>query len=103
MIVEAMMTIEQDTIYQYWDGRDLLKAILAERVQLLQNLEQLVKASLVSSHPEEVVGFPIVQAQTVLYKLAMIGDDIYTLVGEINRYAARTGNPRIKMRERNLQ
>ncbi len=98
-----MMTVHQDTIYQYLDGWDLLGAALMERGQLLRELEQLAKAPQETSSAEHVAGFPLVSAQALLFELSVIGEDIDTLIFEINRYAETCGKPRVKVAEAKRQ
>src|SRR5690349_20783128 len=98
-----MMTIQQDTIVQYIDGKNLLHATLSERGGLLQELEQLAKTHQEASKPGKVVAFPLVHAQTLLFELSVIGEYIDILLVEINTYAERCGKPRIELVETKLQ
>ena len=97
-----MTTVEEDTIYQYLDGKDLLDTTLDERRQLLRKLEQLAKVSQEDSNPERVARLPLVNAQTLLFELSMIDENIDTLVLEINSYAERCGRPRVECIETKL-
>ena len=98
-----MMTADQDTIYQYDDGQDLLNATLTRRLQLLQKLEQLVKAAQGTQSTENVAGFHVMSAQALLFELSVIGEQIDTLIAEINSYAERCNKPRVQVIETNLQ
>ena len=95
-----MMTVEQDTIDQYWDGQDLLSATLIKRQQVLQELERIAKAAQGSGGIESIVEFPLVNAQTLLFELSVIGESIETLIFEINRYAERCGKPPVQVTKR---
>ena len=90
-------TIEQDTIYQYVDGRDLLQATLTERGELLQKLEALTKAYQENGSSEMVVEFPLMHAQTLLFEVAVTSESIHTLIVEINRYANQCDKPRVQV------
>jgi len=95
-----MMTVDQDTVYQYQDGWDLLGAALQQRKQLIGNLEHLVRATQESdSHAGDVVGFPVARAQLLLFELSMIGENIDALIREVNSYAERCGRPRVQVVE----
>jgi hypothetical protein len=96
-------TLEQDTIYQYLDGWDLLAATLMERRQLLRELEQLAKAPEGSINTAQVAEFPVISAQALLYELSMIGEQIDSLIGEINSYGERCGKPRVQVTETKRQ
>lgn len=98
-----MTTPEQDTIYQYVDGKALLNTTLQERGQVLRKLERLTKASQQEQHPEKIVQFPLVLAQTLLFELSVISECIDSLILEINYYADRCGKPPIEMIETKLQ
>ena len=98
-----MSNVEQDTIYQYLDGRDLLQAALMERRRLLQQLEQLAQAAQCIHSLEKVAGFHVVRAQALLFELAVIGEDIDTLIIEINKYAVRCGGTGVQRMETTLQ
>jgi hypothetical protein len=98
-----MTTVEEDTVFQYLDGWDLLSAALMERTQMLRELEQLIQAPQNSSSMEEVAKFSLVSAQALLFELSIIGENIETLIGEINRYAERCGKPRVQMLEMELR
>ena len=98
-----LTTIEQDTITQYVDGKTLLCSILTERARLLQTLEQLAQAPQGQTSSENVAEFPLIRAQTLLYELSMIGEDIGMLVFEINQYATRCGKPPVQLIDMNLQ
>ena len=98
-----MTTIEQDTIYQYLDGWDLLAATLMERRQLLRELEQLAKAPQESPNTVTVAEFPVISAQALLYELSKIGENIDTLIGEINSYALRCGKPLVQVTQTKQQ
>jgi hypothetical protein len=98
-----MTTVEQDTIYQYLDGRVLLNESLQEREQLLQGLEHLAKAHQGTNGAENVLEFPLIQAQALLFELSINSEDINRLIGEVNRYAERCGKPRVKIVERGPQ
>lgn len=97
------MTIHQDTLYQYIDGKELLHSTLSERERLLQELEQLAKTHQKASRPGKVVAFPLVHAQTLLFELSVIGEYINVLIVEVNSYAERCGKPRIEFVETILQ
>ncbi len=92
-------TLEQDIIYQYLDGWDLLSSTLVERRQLLHVLEQLAKDPQGTTNTGYVAGFPLVSAQAILFELSIIGENIDTLIGEINSYAERCGKPRVEIIE----
>ena len=92
-----MTTVDQDTIYQYQDGWDLLGAAVMERRQLLRELEHLAKAPQATSGRERVAELPLVSAQALLFELSIIGENIDTLIGEINGYAERCGRPRVQV------
>jgi hypothetical protein len=92
-------TVEQDTIYQYLDGKDLLKSSLVERGQLLQKIEQLVKVHQGTSSPEKVAEFPLIHAQTLLFELSVISEYIDALILEVNGYAERCSEPCIEVIE----
>ena len=94
-----MITPDQDTIYQYQDGWDLLGAALTERGQLLRELEHLAKAPQGSVGMPHIAEFPLVSAQALLFELSVIGEDINTLIAEINRYAERCGKPPVQVTE----
>jgi hypothetical protein len=96
-----MTTIDQDTIYQYHDGWDLLGAAVLERVQLLRELESMAKVPQGNGRPGRVAEFPHASAQALLFELSMIGKDIDTLIGEINRYAERCGKPPVQVNATN--
>jgi hypothetical protein len=96
-------TVEQDTIYQYVDGWDLLGAALMERRQLLRELEQLAKAPEGFTNTALVAEFPVISAQALLYELSMIGEHIDILIGEINSYGERCGKPRVQVAETKRQ
>lgn len=98
-----MMTADQDTIYQYVDGQDLLNATLTQRMQLLQKLEQLVKSAQETHSTRDVAGFPVIRAQSLLFELSAIGEQIDTLIWEVNSYAERCNQPRVQVIERNVQ
>ena len=98
-----MTMVNQDTIYQYLDGKVILSDALIEREKLLQKLEHLAKAPQYISDPENVAGFPVVRAQALLFELCVIGEYIDTLVAEINRYAVRCGKPRVNIIETGMQ
>ena len=91
------MSVDQDTIYQYQDGWELLGTALKEREQMLRELEHLVKTPHRTNHLQSVAGFPLLSAQALLFELSIIGEHIDTLIGEINRYAERCGKPRVKV------
>ena len=97
-----MMTIDQDTIYQYHDGWHLLHGAIVERGQLLQELEQLAKASQTTYIMEGVAEFPLIRAQALLFELSVIGEHIDALIREVNRYAERCGKPGVPVRKSNL-
>jgi len=90
-------TLTQDTVDQYVDGRDLLKATLMERGELLQKLEALTKAYQENDSSEMVAEFPLMHAQTLLFEVALINESIHTLVLEINRYADQCDKPRVQI------
>ena len=92
-----MTTVDQDTIYQYQDGWELLKAAITEQAEKLRELERLAKTPQVSNSIEIIAGFPLISAQALLFELSMIGEQIDTLVGEINRYAERCGKPGVNV------
>lgn len=94
-----MTAVDQDTIYQYQDGWDLLSQAMLERRQLLRELEALAKTPQGTSSTGHIVGFPLVSAQALLFELSVIGENIDTLIGEINRYAERCGKPRVQVLE----
>ena len=96
-------TLEQDTIYQYLDGWNLLSSTLVERRQLLRMLEQLAKDPQGTTDTKHVAGFPLVSAQALLFELSIIGENIDTLIGEINSYAERCGKPRVEIIKANPQ
>jgi hypothetical protein len=98
-----MIIMEQDTIFQYQDGRELLSATLAQRMELLRNLEGLAKASQKPGATENIPPFDLIRAQTLLFELSAIGEQIDTLISEINNYAERCNQPRVQGIERNLQ
>ena len=98
-----MMTVDQDTICQYLDGRELLHTTLMEREQLLQELEKLVKASQEMRCAEKVARFPLMRAQTLLFELSVISEYIDSVIFEINCYAERCGKPRVQVIEMQLQ
>ena len=94
-----MMTIEQDTIYQYHDGWHFLDKAIIERGQLLRELEQLAKAPQSTPIIECVAEFPLARAQTLLFELSVIGEHIDALIREVNRYAERCSKPGIPGRK----
>ena len=98
-----MTTVEQDTIYQYFDGWDLLSSTLVERRHLLRELEQLAKAREGSTTIAPVAEFPVISAQALLFELSIISENIDTLIGEINSYAERCGKPRVEIIKANPQ
>jgi hypothetical protein len=98
-----MTTVEQDTIYQYQDGWDLLSAALMERRQLLRELEQLAKTPQGTESTDNVPDFPLLSAQALLFELSIIGENVNALIGEINRYAERCGKPRVQVTETKQQ
>ena len=93
----SLTTIEQDTIHQYVDGKALLCSILTDRARVLQDLEQLLQAPKDESSSECVAEFSLVRAQTLLYELRVIGEDIGKLIHEINQYATRCGKPPVQL------
>ena len=97
------MTTDQDTIYQYVDGQNLLQTTLADRMQLLRKLEQLAKSAQGTQSTQNVVGFHVVRAQVLLFELSVIGEYIDTLISEINSYAERCKKPRVQVIETTLQ
>ena len=97
-----MTTADQDTIYQYQDGWDLLGAAVMVRGQLLRELEHLVKVPQEASRIESIAEFRVGTAQALLFELSVIGDDIATLIREINHYAERCGKPRVEVIEKKL-
>src|ERR1051325_9657241 len=97
--MNIVTTVDQDTIYQYLDGWDLLGVALTERRQLLRELEQLAKTPQDTESTGHVIGFPLMSAQALLYELSLIGEDIDTLIVEINRYAERCGKPGVQVIE----
>ena len=101
--MNVVTSVEQDTIYQYVDGRALLNATIQERGQVLRKLEQLTKLSQKPHTPGKVVQFPLARAQTLLFELSVINECIDTLILEINCYADRCGKPRIEVIETKLQ
>ena len=98
-----MTIVEQDTIYQYLDGRDLLNATLTLRGQLLQRLEQMAKDTQGTRCSTRVAGFPVISAQGILFELSIISENIDILIGEINCYAERCGKPRIEIMKASLK
>lgn len=94
-----MLTVDQDTIYQYQDGWALLGAALKERGQMLRELELLAKTPQGSNGIASVAGFPLIRAQALLFELSIIGENIDILIGEINRYAARCGKSGVEVYE----
>jgi hypothetical protein len=50
-----------------------------------------------------VAEFPVMSAQALLYELSKIGENIDTLIGEINRYAERCGKPGVQVTETKRQ
>lgn len=92
-----MTTVEQDTIHQYLDGRDLLRASLTERGHLLHELEKLARAPQTTSSAANIIKFPLVRAQALLFELSLIGEHVDTLISEINSYAERCGQPPIQV------
>lgn len=98
-----MMTADQDTIYQYVDGQDLLQTTLVERMQLLCKLEELVKSAQATQSTQNVAGFHVITAQVLLFELSVIGEYIDTLISEINSYAERCKKPRVQVIETSVQ
>ncbi len=94
-----MMTEDQDTIYQYLDGRELLHTTLIEREQLLRELEKLVQTPQEIGCPEKVARFPLMRAQTLLFEISVISEYIDSVIFEINCYAERCGKPRVQVVE----
>ena len=95
--MNIVTTIDQDTIDQYRDGRDLLSETLTQRRQLLQKLEQMARLPQSSLSTETVAEFPLVRAQSLLFELCLIGDYIDMLIVEINSYAERCGHPKVDL------
>src|ERR1051325_9492350 len=97
-----MTTSDQDTIYQYQDGWNLLGAAVMVRGQLLRELEYLVKAPQETKSIESIAEFRVGSAQALLFELSVIGEDIASLIREINHYADRCGKPRVEVIEKKL-
>ena len=98
-----MTTVDQDTIFQYQDGRDLLRATLVQRTELLRKLEGFAKASQEPGATEKIPAVHLIRAQALLFELSVIGEEIDILISEINNYAERCNQPRVQVVDRNLQ
>lgn len=97
--MDSVKGIEQDTVYQYSDGKHLLHESLTRRRQLLQQLEHMARASQGSTSSETIPEFPLARAQTLLFELSEIGDRVDALIAEINRCTERCGKPGVKHTE----
>jgi hypothetical protein len=97
--MDSAKVIEQDVIYQYSDGKQLLHQSLSRQRQLLQQLEHMARVSQGSTSSETIPEFPLARAQTLLFELYEIGDQVDILITEINRYAERCGKPGVKRTE----
>jgi hypothetical protein len=95
-----MTTLDQDAVYQYMDGRDLLRAALQDRAQLLSELQALGKEAEGKDMAEMIPRFDIIRAQTLLFELSTLVERIDSLVVQINTYADRTGQAHIQLIER---
>ena len=93
--MDLVTIIDQDIIYQYSDGRELLSESLAQRKQLLKQIEQIARVYQECTSVENVPGFPLGRVQALLFELSVIGEYIDTLIAEINSYAERCGKPRV--------
>jgi hypothetical protein len=92
-----MTTLDQDILYQYSDGRDLLSAILMERDLLLRELEEMAQAPQGTVNTEHIVRFDLLGAQALLFDLSIITEKIDALMVEINGYAEKSGKPRVEI------
>jgi hypothetical protein len=87
---------DQDASYQYVDGKELLRATLLERAQLLQELETLTKAPQGIGTSEIIHRFDMTRAQTLLFELSIVTERIDSLIILINNYAETCGKPRVE-------
>ena len=90
---------DQDAIYQYEDGRDLLRATLVERAQLLRELENLTKAPQVMGTGEFIHRFNMPRAQTLLFELSILTERIDSLIILINSYAENCDKTKVEVIE----
>ena len=86
---------DQDATYQYLDGRELLSAALTERRQLLQELETLAKGPQGTTSEESILRFDVTRAQTLLFELSILTEQIDSLIILINMYAEKCGKPKV--------
>jgi hypothetical protein len=92
-----MMTPDQDVIYQYSDGRDLLSVTLMEREQYLRELDELVRTTQGIGSTEGVAAFDLLKAQAILFELSIIAENIESLIVQINGYAEKCGKPFVEI------
>jgi hypothetical protein len=86
-------TPEQDLHLQYTNHVNLLRAAIAERDHLLQELAAVAQAPQGKGTLERFVRFDIETAQTLLFKLSILVNRIDTLIVQINSYAERCSLP----------
>ena len=60
-------------------------------------MEQLAKDHQRTKDSPRVTEFLLIRAQAILFELSIIGENIDTLIGEINRYAEKCGKPRVEI------
>ena len=90
---------DQDAVYQYADGRALLDTTLAERAQLLRELEKLARASQGIGSGEFIYRFDMTRAQTLLFELSVLTERMDSLIILINSYAEKSGKPKVEVIE----
>lgn len=91
------MTINHDAYYQYSDGRDMLSITLMQRDNLLRELEALAKEPQGTGGTESIAGFDIVKAQSLLYEISIIAEEIDSLIVQINLYSEIIKKPRVEI------
>jgi hypothetical protein len=94
-----IITPDQDIYYQYLDDRGLLSATVIERRELLQELENLAKATQETRPDGAIPRFDVARGQTLLYELSFLTERIDSLIVLINGYAEKCGKPRVEIME----
>ena len=77
-----MMKADQDSMYQYSDGHGLLNTTLTQQMQLVNSAKGTRSA-------ENMAALHVIRAQTLLFEFSVIGDQIDSLISELNGYAER--------------